>query len=213
MIIHPIRNTLIKVNKQIIVGIDEAGRGPLAGPVVAASVIIPDGVVINGLNDSKKLTEKQRDALAPIIKEKTFWGIGFVDNITIDNINILNATFLAMERSVNVLKSKIELASAHFMIDGSLVPPFLKVQDTPLFDTSITAEAIVKGDSKIQEIMAASILAKTERDKFMRILATKYPEYGFERHKGYGTREHIGKIREVGVSPLHRLSFLHNLLV
>ena len=121
------------MGKSVIVGIDEAGRGPLAGPVVAAAVIFPEGVIIDGLNDSKKLSEKKRDELAPIIKEKAIWGIGFVDNKTIDSINILNATFLAMERATDVLLKKTDIKNLHFMVDGNRIPTFLKEMDDPLF--------------------------------------------------------------------------------
>lgn len=196
------------MGKSVIVGIDEAGRGPLAGPVVAAAVILPEGVIIDGLNDSKKLSEKKRDELAPIIKEKAIWGIGFVDNKTIDSINILNATFLAMERATDVLLKKTDIKNLHFMVDGNRIPTFLKEMDDPLFSQNrITVEAIVKGDSKIPEIMAASILAKTERDKFMKLLSCRYPLYGFEKHKGYGTANHIDKIKRYGYTPYHRLTF------
>ena len=197
------------MGKSVIVGIDEAGRGPLAGPVVAAAVILPEGVIIGGLNDSKKLSEKKRDELAPIIKEKAIWGIGFVDNKTIDSINILNATFLAMERATDVLLQKTDIKNLHFMVDGNRIPTFLKEMDDPLFSQNrITVEAIVKGDSKIPEIMAASILAKTERDKFMKLLSRRYPLYGFEKHKGYGTKAHYEAIDSLGISPIHRKSFL-----
>lgn len=192
--------------KSIIVGIDEAGRGPLAGPVVASAVILLNP--IDGLNDSKKLTEKERERLAPLVKQNSIWGLGYASNAEIDSINILNATFLAMERAVKSLFLKTNERKVHFMVDGNLIPPFLKEYDRNLFsNTSMIAEAIVKGDSKIKEIMAASIIAKTERDHFMRIAAKLYPNYSFEKHKGYGTKAHFDAINKYGLTPLHRISF------
>lgn len=194
------------MNTNVIVGIDEAGRGPLAGPVVASAVILLNP--IDGLNDSKKLTEKERERLSPLIKQNSIWGLGFASNTEIDSINILNATFLAMERAVKSLFLKTNKRNLHFMIDGNLIPPFLKRYERDLFNTgSMTAEAIIKGDSKIPEIMAASIIAKTERDHFMRVASQLYPNYGFEKHKGYGTKAHFDAICEFGLSPLHRISF------
>lgn len=194
------------MNGKLIVGIDEAGRGPLAGPVVASAVILLHDV--NGLNDSKKLTEKERERLAPLIKQNSIWGLGYASNTEIDTINILNATFLAMERAVKSLFLKTNDRNLHFMVDGNLIPPFLKEYDRDLFNNgSMTAEAIVKGDSKIKEIMASSIIAKTERDHFMRVAGDLYPNYDFEKHKGYGTKAHFDAIHEFGLSPLHRISF------
>lgn len=186
---------------KIIVGIDEAGRGPLAGPVYASAVCFKtDTPIIQGLNDSKKLTPKQREKLAPIIKSECMFGIGCANEKEIDEINILNATFLAMGRAVDELLQNfhLDLNECEFLIDGNIVPPFLKDKDS---------KAIVKGDSKIREIMAASILAKTERDAFMIEMDSKYPEYGFKKHKGYGTKEHREAISRHGLSDFHRKSF------
>lgn len=187
--------------EKIIVGIDEAGRGPLAGPVYASSVCFVKGAqYIAGLNDSKKLSSKQREELAFVIKQTCLFGIGHASEKEIDEINILNATFLAMERAVNNLLEAFDISveDCRFLIDGNMVPGFLKPYD---------AIAIVKGDSKIPEIMAASILAKTERDAFMIKMDSKYPEYGFKKHKGYGTKEHREAISLYGLSSLHRRSF------
>lgn len=186
---------------KIIVGIDEAGRGPLAGPVYASAVCFKlDAPIIQGLNDSKKLTSKQREKLTPIIKNECMFGIGSANEKEIDEINILNATFLAMERAVDALLENFHLDpnECEFLIDGNIVPSFLKGKDS---------KAIVKGDSKIREIMAASILAKTERDAFMIGMDSKYPEYGFKKHKGYGTKDHRAAISRYGLSSLHRRSF------
>lgn len=199
-----------RMKNNLIVGIDEAGRGPLAGPVVASAVILLNKV--DGLNDSKKLSEKERERLSPIIKANSIWAVGYASAEEIDSINILNATFLAMERAAKGLFLKTEERHLHFMIDGNIIPPFLKEYEKNLFsnadsNTCITAEAIVKGDSKVSEIMAASIISKTERDHFMKIASTIYPNYDFEKHKGYGTKSHFGMIEEYGLSPLHRRSF------
>ena len=187
---------------KIIVGIDEAGRGPLAGPVYAAAVSFVKGSLpIEGLNDSKKLSPKKREQLAPLIKQSCLFGIGYANEKEIDEINILNATFLAMERAVNSLLDNFHLSmdSCEFLIDGNIIPHFLRSQHST---------AVVKGDSKIPEIMAASILAKTERDSFMLLMDSLYPEYGFKRHKGYGTKEHFKAIRRWGVAPIHRHTFV-----
>lgn len=177
-----------------ICGIDEAGRGPLAGPVCAAAVILPFGLQIEGLNDSKKLTEKKREALYDVITEQAVsFGIGLADEKEIDEINILQATFLAMHRAVEQLSVKPELA----LIDGNRSPklPF-------------SERLIVRGDSLSANIAAASILAKVTRDRLMVQYAEQYPQYGFEIHKGYGTKRHYDALREYGACPIHRRSFL-----
>ncbi len=180
---------------KVICGIDEAGRGPLAGPVYAAAVILPLGIEIEGLNDSKKLSEKKREQLYDIICEKAIdYSIGVATEKEIDEINILNATFLAMHRAVEGLKIRPDYA----LIDGNQYPkiPF------------VTEETVVKGDAKSMSIAAASILAKVGRDRFMLQQTKEYPQYEFEKHKGYGTKLHYEKIREYGPSPIHRMSFL-----
>jgi len=181
----------------LICGVDEAGRGPLAGPVCAAAVILPRGLEIPELNDSKKLTEKKREKLYEIITEKAIsYGIAFADHNEIDSLNILNATFTAMNRAISQLDPPPALA----LIDGNTV----KGIEYP-------AEAIVGGDGKCASIAAASILAKVTRDRFMVEMAEKYPQYGFERHKGYGTKLHYQALREYGASPIHRKTFLKKL--
>lgn len=178
----------------IICGVDEAGRGPLAGPVFAAAVILPYHTEIEGLNDSKKLSEKKREYLFDIICEKAIsFGIASCDEKEIDEINILNASLLAMNRAVEKLNIKPDIA----LIDGN---------KTPKLD--IPAEAIVKGDAKSASIAAASILAKVSRDRYMLELAKEYPQYEFEKHKGYPTKLHYEKISEFGISPIHRMTFL-----
>ena len=180
----------------LLCGVDEAGRGPLAGPVCAAAVILPVGLEIPGLNDSKKLTEKQREALfMPIKAAAKAYGIAFATE-EIENLNILNATFLAMNRAISQLFPQPELA----LIDGN--------RNTGI---SIPSRCIVKGDSRCADIAAASVLAKVSRDHYMLEMAEKYPEYGFERHKGYGTKLHYEAIRKFGPSPIHRTSFLKKL--
>lgn len=180
--------------KILICGVDEAGRGPLAGPVCAAAVILPDGYEIPGLNDSKQLTDKKRRELFPVIKEQAIaCGISMVDEKTIDEINILNATFLAMKNAIAQLSVKPELA----LIDGNRVSDF-----------GVEAMAVVKGDARDASIAAASILAKVTRDRFMEEMDAQYPEYGFAVHKGYGTRRHYDAIREYGMCPIHRRTFL-----
>ena len=181
----------------LICGVDEAGRGPLAGPVCAAAVILPKGLEIPELNDSKKLTEKKREKLYEIITEKAIsYGIAFADHNEIDSLNILNATFIAMNRAISQLDPTPALA----LIDGNTV----KGIEYP-------AQAIVGGDGKCASIAAASILAKVTRDRFMVEMAKKYPQYGFERHKGYGTKLHYQALREYGASPIHRKTFLKKL--
>ncbi len=175
-------------------GVDEAGRGPLAGPVCAAAVIMPKGLIIEGLDDSKKLTEKKRDKLYDIIcGEAVSYSIAFASVEEIESMNILQATFLAMKRAVEGLNVKADIA----LVDGNQKPPL-----------EIQARTLVKGDAKSPSIAAASILAKVTRDRFMLEVAERYPEYCFEKHKGYGTKLHYEKIAEYGISPVHRRSFL-----
>lgn len=175
-------------------GVDEAGRGPLAGPVFAAAVVLGRGQIIDGVNDSKKLSEKKREALFDKIKEEALcYSIASVDGKTIDEINILNATFLAMKKAVEGLEIKPDFA----MIDGNKIP-----------DLSIDCEAVVKGDANSVSIAAASILAKVSRDRYMLEMAEKYPEYKFEKHKGYGTKLHYQMLDEYGPSEIHRQTFL-----
>ena len=177
-----------------ICGVDEAGRGPLAGPVCAAAVILPEGCIIEGVNDSKKLTEKKRDALFDVIIETAVsCSIAFGTVEEIERDNILVTTMNTMKRAVEGLSVKADYA----MIDGNRLPPL-----------SIPAEYIVKGDAKSMSVAAASILAKVSRDRLMLEYAEKYPQYGFEKHKGYGTKLHIEKILEYGETPIHRPSFL-----
>lgn len=179
---------------QIICGVDEAGRGPLAGPVCAAAVILPPNAEIPGLNDSKKLSDKKRRELYPIIKEKAIaYGIAFADHNEIDEINILQATYLAMERAINQLSVKPELA----LIDGNRAKNF-----------GIPVETVVHGDSLSASIAAASVLAKVTRDDYMLEMAEAYPGYDFEIHKGYGTKAHYAALTRLGASPIHRMTFL-----
>lgn len=179
---------------RVICGVDEAGRGPLAGPVCAAAVILPEHLELPGLTDSKKLSDKKRRELYPIIKEQALaWGIGFATEREIDEINILQATFLAMRRALEQMQVKPDLA----LIDGN--------RET---DFGIPVKTVVKGDSLSANIAAASVLAKVTRDDLMVEMAQKYPEYGFEIHKGYGTKAHYAALREHGPSPIHRMTFL-----
>lgn len=181
-------------NIAVICGVDEAGRGPLAGPVCAAAVILPKHLDLPGLTDSKKLTDKKRRELYPVIKEQAIaYGIGFASEQEIDEINILQATFLAMQRALDQLNVKPDLA----LIDGNREKDF-----------GIPVKTVVKGDSLSLNISAASVLAKVTRDDLMLELAQKYPQYGFEIHKGYGTRAHYAALREFGPCEIHRMSFL-----
>ena len=182
---------------QVICGVDEAGRGPLAGPVCAAAVILPREGEIEGLNDSKKLSDAKRRALFPIICEKAIaYGIGWANEREIDEINILQATFLAMQRALDALRVRPDLA----LIDGNRAKDF-----------GLPALTVVKGDSRSANIAAASILAKVSRDDPMDQMAKEYPQYGFEIHKGYGTKRHYEALREFGASPIHRKTFLKKL--
>ena len=179
---------------KIICGVDEAGRGPLAGPVCAAAVILPPHLEIPGLTDSKKLTDKKRRELFPVIQEQAIaWGIGMATEQEIDEINILQATFLAMQRALDQLTVKPDLA----LIDGNREKDF-----------GVPVKTVVKGDSLSMNIAAASILAKVTRDDLMVQMAEAHPGYGFEIHKGYGTKAHYAALRELGASPIHRMTFL-----
>jgi ribonuclease HII len=179
--------------EELMCGVDEAGRGPLAGPVFAAAVILDSARPISGLRDSKKLSEAQRDALAIEIKEKALsWSIAQCSEQEIDTLNILQATMLAMRRAVEGLSTQPSLA----LIDGNRCPVM-----------SVRSEAIVKGDDKVPAISAASILAKTARDAALHLLHQQYPQYAFDQHKGYPTALHMERLREHGVSPVHRRSY------
>ena len=189
-----IEDSLYEQGVGVICGVDEAGRGPLAGPVCAAAVILPPHLEIPGLNDSKKLTDKRRRELMPIIKEQALvYGIGFASQEEIDGINILQATFLAMERAMRQLGMKPDMA----LIDGNREKDF-----------GLPVMTVVKGDSRSANIAAASVLAKVTRDDLMLEMAEKYPQYGFEIHKGYGTKAHYAALTEHGMCDAHRRSFL-----
>lgn len=182
------------LNVGVICGVDEAGRGPLAGPVCAAAVILPEHLEIPGLNDSKKLSDKKRRELFPVIKEQAVaYGIAFATEQEIDEMNILQATFLAMKRAIAGLEGKADFA----LIDGN--------RET---DFGVPCMTVVKGDSRSANIAAASVLAKVTRDEYMELLAKEYPQYGFEIHKGYGTKKHYEALREHGMCPAHRRTFL-----
>lgn len=182
----------------VICGCDEAGRGPLAGPVFAAAVILPDDMDISGLNDSKKLTEKQRDKLFDTIKEKAAdYAIAFATVEEIEEINILNASMLAMKRAIEQLKTKPDLA----LIDGNIARGF-----------NIPARPIIKGDALSPSIAAASILAKVARDRYCTEMDEQYPMYGFAKHKGYPTKDHKAAVIKYGPAPVHRMSFLKKTL-
>ena len=179
-------------------GVDEAGRGPLAGPVCAAAVILPENTIIEGVNDSKKLGEKKREALFEVIKaEAVSYSIAYASVEEIESMNILNATMLAMKRAVEGLDVKADYA----MIDGNRLP-----------DLCIDSEFIIKGDAKSMSIACASILAKVSRDRLLYKYAEEYPMYGFDKHKGYGTKAHTAAIKEFGPCPYHRMSFLKKIL-
>ncbi len=178
-------------------GVDEAGRGPLAGPVCAAAVILPRGCVIDGLNDSKQLSEKRREALYDeIISRAERYGIAFASVEEIQRLNILGATYLAMNRAIEALGAGIDLA----LIDGNRSEGI-----------AYPCRTVIKGDSKCASIAAASVLAKVTRDRYMLTLADRYPGYGFEKHKGYGTKQHYAALRELGPCAEHRAKFLRKL--
>ena len=181
----------------LLCGVDEAGRGPLAGPVYAAAVILPRGCVIEGLNDSKELTEKKREALFdPICSAAIAYGIARAEVEEIEALNILNATFLAMNRAIAQLNPAPTLA----LIDGN--------RNTGI---AVPSRTVIKGDGRCADIAAASVLAKVSRDRYMLEMAARYPEYHFEAHKGYGTAAHYAALREYGPSPIHRMSFLRKM--
>ena len=189
-----IENSYFDKGIKLICGVDEAGRGPLAGPVCAAAVILPAGLQIPGLNDSKKLTDKKRRELFPIIKENAIaYGIAFASHTEIDEINILQATYLAMERAISQLSVKPQLA----LIDGNRAKDF-----------GVPVQTVVHGDSLSASIAAASILAKVTRDEYMEQMAQEYPAYGFDIHKAYGTKAHYEALRAHGPCEIHRMSFL-----
>ncbi len=195
---HKFENEARAQGYGVICGVDEAGRGPLAGPVCAAAVILPPDLVIDGLNDSKKLSEKKRDMLFDVIKEKALaYSIAFADEKEIDEINILNATFLAMKRAVDGLNVEPDFV----LVDGNRDP-----------NLGIDTKTVIKGDSLSQSIAAASVLAKVSRDRFMLEISEKYPEYQFPKHKGYGTKLHYEMLEKYGISDIHRKSFLKKLL-
>lgn len=192
-------NEALSNGYEIICGVDEAGRGPLAGPVYAAAVILPKCHIVEGVNDSKKLSEKKRELLFDkIIDECVCYSIGTASEKEIDEINILQATYLAMKRAVDGLEIVPQLA----LIDGNRIPPL----------TSTDARAIVKGDAKSASIACASILAKVSRDRYMLEMSKKYPEYQFEKHKGYGTKLHYEMIDKYGICEIHRKTFLKKVL-
>ena len=192
-----IENQILDAGTTPVCGVDEAGRGPLAGPVCAAAVILPRGLVLPGLNDSKKLTEKRREALyAPIMESALAYGIAFATVEEIETMNILQATFLAMNRAIAALSLDPALA----LIDGN--------RNSGI---EVPSRCIVGGDACCASIAAASILAKVTRDRYMYEMAEKYPEYGFDRHKGYGTPAHYAALRANGPCPIHRASFLKKL--
>lgn len=194
-----IENNLYSKGMNYICGIDEAGRGPLAGPVVVASVIMPKDSMIEGVNDSKKISESKREKLyEKIIEEAISYGVGIIDQKEIDEINILNATKKGLTTSLKELKVK---------------PDIILVDALNGIDTlQIPYQSFIKGDAKAYSISAASIIAKVTRDRIMREWDKVYPQYGFEKHKGYGTAAHIAAIKEYGICPLHRLSFVKNFI-
>ena len=194
-----IAEDLYNTGTQCICGIDEAGRGPLAGPVVVAAAIMPRYSMIEGVNDSKKISEKKREKLYEIItKEAISYGVGIIDQKEIDRINILNATKEGLTMAVKEL---------------SIRPDLIIVDALTKIDTEgIPYKSIVKGDAKCYSISAASIIAKVTRDRIMRQWDEVYPQYGFAKHKGYGTAQHIAAIKEYGLCPLHRLSFVKNIV-
>lgn len=183
---------------KLVCGVDEAGRGPLAGPVCAAAVVLPKGLILEGVNDSKKLTEKKREALFDVITQQALdWSVAFATVEEIEEINILNAAMLAMKRAVEGLKNPVDFA----IIDGNKKPPL-----------EIDCEAVVKGDANSMSVAAASILAKVSRDRILRQYAVDYPQYGFEKHKGYGTKAHVEALKKYGPCEVHRPSFLKKIL-
>lgn len=198
MLDYSFETAAAKKGYKIICGVDEAGRGPLAGPVYAAAVILPVGADIPGLNDSKKLSEKKRNELFDVITDVAIsYAIGVATEKEIDEINILQATFLAMKRAIEGL----EISPDYAIIDGNKAP-----------NSGIAEETVVKGDGRVMSVAAASILAKVSRDRFMLELSKQYPQYQFQKHKGYGTKLHYEMIEKYGVSPVHRVSFLKKVI-
>ncbi|MBQ7969724.1 MAG: ribonuclease HII [Treponema sp.] len=196
---------MLQDSKILTVGFDEAGRGPLAGPVSAAAVILPDDFPLEILNDSKKLSEKKRLYAEEIIKEKACWGIGLVDHATIDRINILNASMLAMKIAFEVLMEKLPEWKNKNNIQDFVLKGITDGTKCP--EVFIDCRAEPKADANYPQVMAASILAKTCRDKIMVEMDKKYPQYGYAKHKGYPTRDHVQICREIGPSPIQRMSF------
>ncbi|MBR5647171.1 MAG: ribonuclease HII [Treponema sp.] len=186
-------------------GFDEAGRGPLAGPVSAACVILPSDFPLEILNDSKKLSEKKRNFAEAVIKEKACWGTGLVDNFTIDKINILQASLLAMKMAFENMKKMLPLWVAEHKLESYTISGITDGNFCP--DVEIECRCEPKADGKYPCVMAASILAKTCRDRIMIEMDKKYPEYGYAKHKGYPTQDHIKVCRKIGPSPIQRLSF------
>ncbi len=196
---YSLETALAQQGYKAVCGVDEAGRGPLAGPVCAAAVILPPDCHIEGLNDSKKLTEKKREKLFPIIQEKALaYCIAYASVAEIEEYNILNATFLAMNRAI----AGLQIPADHAMVDGNAVPRGVQIPCT----------TVVGGDAKVMSIAAASVLAKVSRDRLLLEVDQQYPQYAFAQHKGYGTKLHIEKLREFGPCPEHRPSFLKNIL-
>lgn len=192
-----LENEIYDSGERLICGVDEAGRGPLAGPVYAAAVILPRNIEIVGLNDSKKLSEKKREALFDVIcSESISFGIASATVEEIEQLNILNAAMLAMNRAIEQLSEKPSLA----LIDGN--------RNSAI---KMPSRCVVKGDAKCADIAAASILAKVSRDRYMLLMSEKYPEYAFDRHKGYGTKLHYEKLRQYGPCEIHRPSFLRKI--
>ena len=191
-------NEALASGYDIVCGVDEAGRGPLAGPVYAAAVVLKKGQTIEGVNDSKKLSEKKREELFDkIVSECSAFSVGTASEREIDEINILQATFLAMKRAVDGLSIKPDIA----LVDGNQIPP-----------RDCAVKTVIKGDAKSESIAAASIIAKVSRDRYMKEMAAKYPEYQFEKHKGYGTKLHYEMIEKYGICEIHRKSFLKKVL-
>ena len=196
---------MLQDSKILTVGFDEAGRGPLAGPVSAAAVILPDDFPLEILNDSKKLSEKKRLYAEEIIKEKACWGIGIVDHATIDRINILNASMLAMKIAFELLMEKFPEWKNKNNIQDFVLKGITDGTKCP--EVFIECRAEPKADANYPQVMAASILAKTCRDKIMVEMDKKFPQYGYAKHKGYPTRDHVQICREIGPSPIQRMSF------
>ena len=195
---YSIENSLKEKGFKLICGVDEAGRGPLAGPVAVGAVVLPDNCEIEGLNDSKKLSEKKREELFPIICEKAlYWSVVLIDNEEIDDINILAATIKGMKQAVY----NLEVVPDYVLVDGNRLP-----------DYDIPAQFVIKGDAKSMSIAAASVLAKVIRDRVMVEYDKIFPQYQFSKHKGYGTKLHYEMIEKHGISPIHRKTFLKKIL-